>query len=185
MSVTQVVASSLPETGVWSIDSVHSSVRFSVRHHAVAHFRSSFSGIVGAYDAATTSLSGEVDVTNLDLNVERLKAHLLSADFFDAEKFPAFSFASSSISLDGSDLTLTGNLTLHGITKPITATGSVRGPQTVRHGDGHVSERLGIDLTTIIDRRNWDLNFNSEVAEGIINLGWDVRVEAALELALS
>jgi polyisoprenoid-binding protein YceI len=185
MSTTTVAANTLPETGVWNIDSIHSSVSFSVRHHAVAHFRSGFTSITGQYNAGEGRLAGEVQVADLDLHVERLKDHLLSAAFFNAEEFPTFSFASTSISPSGDEFTLAGDLTLHGITKPITATGSVRGPQTVRHGDGHVSERLGIDLSTTIERRDWGLDFNNELAEGIVNLGWNVRIEAALELVLS
>jgi polyisoprenoid-binding protein YceI len=185
MSATSQPLDSLPETGVWEIDSLHSSVSFSVRHHAVASFRSSFTSITGAYDGSEGRLTGEVKVAELSLGIERLKGHLLSPAFFNAEEFPTFSFASTSISQSGGDLTLTGELTLRGITKPITATGTVHGPQTVLQGDGNVSERLGIDLTTTIDRREWDINFNNEVAEGVINLGWDVKIEAALELVLS
>jgi polyisoprenoid-binding protein YceI len=186
MSATTAPVETLPQTGVWSIDSAHSTVNFNVGHHAVATFRSSFTNITGSYDADQQRLSGEVQVSDITLTgLDRLKKHILTPDFFNAEEFPTFSFESTSIRADGDKLLFEGNLTLRGVTKPITATGSVRGPQTVRHGDGHVSERLGIDLKTTIDRREWGVNFNNEVAEGVTNLGWDVKVTAALELYIN
>ena len=186
MSAITAPAETLPKTGVWSIDSAHSTVNFSVTHHAVASFRSSFTNISGAYDGEHQKLSGEVQVSDITLTgLDRLKGHILTPDFFNAEEFPTFSFASTAIRQDGDKLVFEGDLTLRGVTRPITATGSVRGPQTVRHGDGHVSDRLGIDLKATIDRREWGINFNNEVAEGITNLGWDVKVTAALELFIN
>lgn len=174
---------SLPETGVWKIDSLHSTVNFSVRHHAVATFRSSFTNVSGSYDTAQRQISGEVAVADIALTgLDRLKGHILTPDFFNADEFPTFSFRSTELSESGGQLVVTGELTLRGVTHPITASGSARGPQVTRHGDGHVSERLGIDLVTTIDRRKWGINFNNEVAEGVANLGWDVTIDAALEL---
>lgn len=179
------VAESLPETGVWKIDSLHSTVNFSVRHHAVATFRSGFTNVSGRYDADNGEIVGQVAVADITLTgLDRLKGHILTPDFFNAEEFPTFSFRSSEISESGGELLVKGELTLRGVTRPITATASVRGPQTTRHGDGHVTERLGIDLVTTIDRRDWGIDFNNEVADGVANLGWDVSVEAALELFL-
>ena len=100
MSTTTAVVN-LPASGVWTVDSVHSSVSFSLRHHAVARFRSGFTSITGSYDADESLLTGEVKVADLDLRVEQLKSHLLSTDFFNAEAFPSFSFASNSISAAG------------------------------------------------------------------------------------
>ncbi len=186
MSATSAAVDSLPETGVWSIDSLHSTVNFKVRHHAVASFRSSFTNISGAYDGAQGQLTGEVQVADITLTgLDRLKGHILTPDFFNAEEFPTFSFRTTAIEQEGDQLTVQGELTLRGVTKPITAIGSVNGPQTTRHGDGHLSERLGVDLATTIDRREWGINFNTEIAEGVTNLGWDVEIEAALELYLT
>jgi polyisoprenoid-binding protein YceI len=181
--MTTTTTEALPTTGLWSIDSAHSTVTFSVRHHAVATFRSSFSNITGAYDGESGRLSGEVQVADITLTgLDRLKGHILTPDFFDAEEHPTFTFSSVRITDEADSLSVEGELTLRGITRHVAATGAVRGPQTVRHGDGRVTQRLGIDLTTTIDRRDFGIAFNNEVAEGIANLGWDVRIEAALEL---
>src|SRR5688500_39067 len=75
----------LPQTGTWEIDSRHSTMRFSVIHHAVAYFRAGFHPITGSYDAATRTLTGEVRSADLTVPIEPLRNHLLTADFFDAE----------------------------------------------------------------------------------------------------
>jgi len=184
MSLSTAVES-LPQTGVWKIDSLHSTVNFSVRHHAVATFRSGFTNVTGSYDAESGEIAGEVAVADMTLTgLDRLKRHILTPDFFNADEFPTLSFRSNEIGERDGELFVNGELTLRGVTRPISASAYVRGPQTTRHGDGHVSERLGIDLTTTIDRRNWGVDFNNEVAEGVANLGWHVTVEAALELFL-
>jgi polyisoprenoid-binding protein YceI len=184
MSATTV--DTLPAAGVWSIDSAHSTANFSVRHHAVATFRSSFTNITGAYDGDAGRLTGRVEVADITLTgLDRLKGHILTPDFFNADEHPTFSFESTKISHDGESLIIEGDLTLRGVTRPVVASGSVRGPQTVRHGDGRVTDRLGIDLVSTIDRREFDITFNNEVAEGIVNLGWDVQIDVALELQAS
>jgi len=183
MSVT--TSETLPTTGVWSIDSLHSTVGFSVGHHAVATFRSTFTNISGTYEGDANRLSGQVRVEDITLTgLDRLKSHIFTKDFFDAEEFPTFSFDANQIDSAGEELTLEGEITLRGVTKPITARGSFNGPQSVRRADGGSSVRLGIDLTATIDRREFGINFNSEIAEGVLNLGWDVKIEAALELVL-
>jgi polyisoprenoid-binding protein YceI len=183
MSTTTAPTAGLPKTGVWAIDSHHSTIHFSVTHHAVATFRSTFTNVSGAYHAEQGELAGEVAVKDITLTgLDRLKGHIFTADFFNADEYPTISFRSIGIHEDRHEIVVEGELTLRGVTKPITARGSVSGPQSVHHGDGHDSQRLGIDLTTTIDRREWGVNFNNEVAQGVTNLGWDVRIDAALEL---
>jgi polyisoprenoid-binding protein YceI len=181
--MSSLAVQTLPATGLWNIDSAHSTARFSVRHHAVATFRGGFSAITGHYDAETGSLVGEVRVDRAELQgLDRLKNHFLTPDFFDAERNPTLSFESNAVRVEGDALTVDGELTLRGIRRPVIARGTVQGPAVVRHQDGHVSERLGIDLTASIDRREYGVQFNSEIAEGVLNLGWDVTIEVALEL---
>lgn len=182
MSVQE--ATVLPSTDVWEIDAGHSLASFSVRHHAIASFRSTFAGITGSYDAATGVLQGAVPVDGLQASgpLERLKGHLLSADFFDAEHYPTFSFTSALFGERDGVLTFQGELTLRGVTQQVSGTGTVYGPLTIRRGNGDVGDRFGVDLKTVIDRRDFDIKWNSEVAEGIANLGWDVTIEVTLEL---
>ncbi len=174
----------LPATGLWSIDPMHSTVRFGLRHHAVATFRAGLSPVTGSYDAGGGTLAGEVRADALLVpGIDMLRNHLLSPDFFDAESNPTFSFRSTSITTDGDGgLQIDGELTLRGVTRSVSATGALRGPATVHQPDGAVTERLGIDLTATIDRRDFGIAFNNEIAEGVLNLGWDVAIDVALEL---
>jgi polyisoprenoid-binding protein YceI len=176
----------LPATGNWRIDPIHSTASFRLRAHGVSTFRASFTNIGGVYDADANRLAGEVRAEDLMLTgaLERVKTHLLGEAFFRADEFPTFSFESTAVSSEGDELLVEGGLTIRGITKPVTATGVCRGPQIVTRSDGSSSERLGIDLTTTIDRRTFGIDFNNELAPGVVNLAWEVSIEATLELAL-
>lgn len=185
MSATLPAA--LPTTGTWTVDPIHSTARFSITHHAIATFRAGFDSISGAYDADSGVLTGSVPVEHIDLQgVAKFKSDLLSERFFDAENHPSLSFTSTELDADADgSVRLKGELTVKGVTKPISAVGHIGGPITVRHHDGRESERLGIDLSTVIDRRDFGITHNNELAEGVLNLGWDVSIEVALELTLS
>jgi polyisoprenoid-binding protein YceI len=185
MSAT--LPASLPTTGTWSVDPIHSTARFSITHHAIATFRAGFDSISGAFDAERGVLSGSVPVENIDLQgVAKFKSDLLAERFFDGANHPNLSFTSTELDTDADGgVRLKGELTIKGITQPISAVGQIGGPITVRHHDGRESERLGIDLSTVIDRRDFGITHNNELAEGVLNLGWDVAIEVALELTLS
>ena len=182
MSTLDVAA--LPTTGRWAIDPVHSTVIFSVRHHAVATFRASFTNIQGAYDADADRVDGKVAVSDIVIvGADRLRNHLQTPDFFDAETYPTFRFAATGVRASTDTGAVSGELTLKGRTQMIVASASVPGgPRQIRHGDGHLSDRFGLDLATTIDRREFGVDFNSFIADGVYNLGWDVRIEANLEL---
>jgi polyisoprenoid-binding protein YceI len=181
MSLT--TAPALPEVGTWQIDAMHSTIRFGITHHGIAAFRGGFTGVTGSYDGASGVLSGSVAVGNIDLQgVDLLREHMLSPGWFDAERCPTISFRSDALELGaGGKLRANGKFTLKGVTKPVTATGSVTGPVSVTLGD-KTKERVGISLSTTIDRRDFDLDANSEVAAGILNVGWDVAIDVVLEL---
>ncbi len=172
----------LPVTGTWEIDSRHSTMRFSVIHHAVAYFRASFYPITGSYDAATRTLTGEVRTADLQVPIDPLHHHLLTADFFDAEQHGTISFASTRIDSEGPALTVQGDLTLKGVTRPVTATGHAAAPTAVAHPDGSEAEHFGIELEATIDRRDYGVDFNNVLPSGLENLGWNVRIDVALEL---
>jgi polyisoprenoid-binding protein YceI len=175
-------APTVPVAGTWEIDSRHSTMRFSVIHHAVAWFRAGFHPITGSYDAATRTLRGEVRVADLQVPIDPLRNHLLTPDFFDAEQHPTIAFTSTRIDEDGSALTIEGDLTLKGATRPVTATGAATAPTAVKHPDGSVAQHFGIELEATIDRRDYGVSFNNVLPSGIENLGWNVRIDVALEL---
>lgn len=164
----------LPTTGTWRIDTVHSYASFKVTHHMVATFRGGFYGLTGAFEDG--ALAGAVPVENIELRgVDAFKEHLLGPDWFEAVSHPELRFRSTELNVaaDGS-LRARGELTIRGVTKPVDITGFVRGPAKITRHDGSTSERLGIDLTTTLDRRDFGL----EASGGA---GWIVTLEVALE----
>lgn len=176
MSVT--TPASVPATGSWQIDATHSTVTFTVTHNVVATFRAGFHGISGSLEDGV--LSGSVAVENLELGgPEIFREHLLGEGFLDAASHPTLSFRSQDIHAHGDgSVHASGELTIKGVTKPITVGGSVRGPLEVTLADGSTGERLGFTLTTTVDRRDYGLN----IAAGT---DWEVTIEVELELSKS
>src|SRR5690242_14125384 len=109
-----------------NIDTSHSSVQFIVRHMVVAKVRGSFSQFTGTidYDAENveaSSVAVDIDVASIDTREPKRDAHLRSADFFDADNFPKLTFKSTGVKRTGEDaLAVAGELTIHGVTKPVT-----------------------------------------------------------------
>jgi polyisoprenoid-binding protein YceI len=165
---------SLPTTGTWKIESVHSSANISVAHNVVSLFRAQFLGLTGSLENGV--LSGSVPAESLHLSIPMFREHVLGEGFLDAANHPDLSFRSSEIHAhsDGT-VHLTGEITIKGVTKPITASGTVSGPQDVTRADGQVGQYLGLVLTTTVDRRD----FGMQIPSGT---GWDVTIEVDLEL---
>ena len=178
MSTISATRTGLP-AGTWHVDPVHSSVGFSVKHMVVANFRGGF----GSFDVTLDEqgLRGTADVASIDVADENLNGHLLSPDFFDAERNPQLSFRSNEIRVDDTGLEIDGELTVKGVTKPVTITGTVSGPATHAF-DG--SSRLGLELATTIDRTAYGLSWNAPLPTGGFAVGNDVKIRAELELVL-
>ena len=176
---TQAVNATEVPSGAWTVDPVHSSASFSVRHMMVGTFRGEFADI----DASLTDgkLVGKVKVPSLVIKQENLKGHLLSPDFFDAEKFPEIVFESSALTIDGDTLTAQGTLTITDKTVPVVATGRIAGP-VVTLGD---VEKIGIDLETTIQTESVGLSYNAPLPKGGVVLGDTVTITVTLELALA
>ncbi len=172
MSTT--VPGSVPSTGAWKIDSVHSSASFKVGHHAVATFRGHFHDVSGVLENGV--LSGSVQTETIDLGtLPVFKEHLLGGDWFDIENHKTLSFSSADLHAHGDQLHATGELTIKGVTKSVEISGSVRGPVPVPNHDGSSSERLGLDLTTTVNRREFGLTGEGGADD-------DVTIEVSLEL---
>ena len=172
MSTT--VPASIPSTGTWKIDSVHSSATFTVSHHVVATFRGHFHEVSGALENGV--LTGSVQTDSIDLGtLPMFKEHLLGADWFDIENHKTVSFSSTDLHAHGDQLHAAGELTIKGVTKPVEISGSVRGPVPVPNHDGSSSDRLGLDLTTTINRRDFDVSGEGGAAN-------EVTIDVSLEL---
>jgi polyisoprenoid-binding protein YceI len=174
------IATTLP-AGTYTSDPVHSTTSFAVKH-MLATFRGSFA----AFDAqlvvgedGRARLVGTVPVDTVVVKDENLAAHLQSPEFFDAEQYPEIRFESTDIAVDGSAVTVTGDLTLKGHTERVTATGSVTGPVEDPFGN----TKLGLQLETVVDRTKFGLNWNAPLPKGGFMLANDVTLTVDLELA--
>jgi polyisoprenoid-binding protein YceI len=169
------VATAVP-SGTWTVDGVHSSIGFEVEH-MVSTFRGRFED----YDAQLVDgkLVGTVAVPSVKVYDENLEAHLQSPDFFDAQLHPELRFESRELAIDeDGSLTLEGDLTIKGITKPVTA----RGRYAHAEADMAGGERIGLALETSVDRREFGLEWNAPLPKGGFVLGNDVTLTVALEL---
>lgn len=164
--------------GTWGVDPVHSVATFSVRHMVVGTFRGEFGEI--AATLTDGKLVGRVQVASVLIRNERLKGHLLSPDFFDAERYPEIVYESSSLAVNNGVLTSEGTITVKGNSVPVTATGRLAGP-VVTLGD---VEKIGVDLDTSVDLEAVGLAYNAPLPKGGFVLGKDATISVTLELAL-
>ena len=173
MSSTQTT--SIP-TGTWSLDPVHSSTGFAVPYAGVGTFRGSFA----EFDAKLVDgrLEGVAKVASVRVDDENLTGHLQSPDFFDAEQYPELRFVSKSIERDGNRVSIDGDLTLRGVTKPVEITGTVTGPLENAYGQ----QLIGFDLHTTVNRHDFGIDWNMELPGGGQALGDDVTITANLAL---
>jgi polyisoprenoid-binding protein YceI len=181
MATTAIPTESLVPAGTWVTDPVHSSFEFSVKHMVVATFRARLTDfdVTLTAEADGPALRGTARVASVEVRDENLHAHLLSPDFFDASRHPEVTYRSTRILReDGDAVRVEGELTLKGVTRPVTLTGTLVGP-VVGLGDG---ERLGLELETTIDRRQFGLRWNAPLPKGGFAVGDDVRLHAHVEL---
>jgi polyisoprenoid-binding protein YceI len=162
-------------TGTWQADTVHSGVSFEVPY-AVA----TFSGEVPDFEASLADgvLTGIGRIASIQVKDEALQAHLLSPEFFDAERHPELRFVSNGISRDGDKIELDGELTMKGITKPVTLTGTITGPAVDHFG----ANRVGLSLQAVVDRTDFDINWNMPLPNGEPALANEVTLKADLTL---
>lgn len=169
-------AQQLP-TGTWTIDPVHSTASFAVKHLGISTFRAGFEKV----DAALTDgvLTGSVQVDSVAIDQEDLKGHLLAADFFDVANTPTVDFRSTSIEVgeDGS-ARVEGEITIKGITQPVTGTGTFAGPIDGMYGE----RRVAVELEAEVDRFAHGLTWNADLPNGGKALAEKVRLIVHLEL---
>ena len=149
--------------GTWAIDPVHSEVSFTVRHMMVSKVRGRFDTfegtIVTAANPLDSSVTASVDLSSINTGQEQRDAHIRSADFFEVEKHPLMTFASTGVRVDGGDFLLDGDLTLKGVTKPVTFKLEVNGFGP----DAYGGTRVGFSATTEINRKEFGVSFNGPI----------------------
>jgi polyisoprenoid-binding protein YceI len=174
------IATQIP-AGTWSADKVHSTVGFAVKHMVVSTFRGRFEDFDATLvtgDDGTLRLEGAVKADSLVVKDENLAAHLKSPEFFDTERHPEISFASTLVRSEGGELIVDGELTIKGHTRPIEARGTITEP-VVTLGD---IEKIGVELEATVDRTEYGLNWNAPLPKGGFALDNDVKLVVSLEL---
>jgi polyisoprenoid-binding protein YceI len=157
---------------------VHSTVGFEVGYSGVSTFRGSFREFEATLD--DSGLSGSAKVASVDVKDEQLNGHLQSPDFFDAQRYPEITFKATELSrTDGDHVSAKGELTIKGVTQPITLDGTVSPAPTT---DPFGREKIGLTLTSEIDRTEYGINWNAPNQSGGDYLANDVKLVADLVL---
>lgn len=166
-------------TGTWSIDPAHSSVEFRVKHMMISTVRGRFTEFEGTIEAAPdyhdSKVRGTVETASVDTNEPRRDAHLRSADFFDSDNHPVISFVSTGVEhVRAGDYRVTGDLELHGETRPVTFDVTVHG---VTH-DPQGNDRAGLEVRGTISRGEFGLRWQQALETGGVVVGDEVRISA-------
>jgi polyisoprenoid-binding protein YceI len=172
-----------PATEAWGVDKSHSTTQFKVRHmmaNVVGQFRDFDANInVDRANLANSTVEFTIQSTSIDTGNTNRDEHLRSADFFDVAKFPTIAFKSTSIKATGKNsFDVTGDFTMHGVTKRLTIPVTFLGFGK----DGRGNEKAGLELETTINRKDYGVVWNRNLDEGGLLLGDDVKVMINLEL---
>jgi polyisoprenoid-binding protein YceI len=166
------------QTTTWKVDKAHSAAEFKVKHMMISNVKGHFSGIDGVLDlneddVTKSHVEATIDASSVTTREPQRDAHLKSPDFFDVEKFPTLAFKSNAVKTANGDLAVSGDLTIHGITRPVVFT--VEGP-TSPAKDPWGNTRIGLTATTKINRKDFGLTWNAVLETGGILVGDDVTI---------
>jgi polyisoprenoid-binding protein YceI len=162
MSIVEATTIVTP-TGTWAVDPTHSSVEFQVKHMGIATVRGKFNAFEGTLDLASGEASGTVEVASVDTNESQRDEHLRSADFFNAAEHPQLAFRATSITTEGDeDYAIAGELTMNGVTRPITLRGALQGTDIDPWGN----ERVGLEVSGTLNRSDYGMKFNQALGSG-------------------
>ena len=154
--------------GTWNVDPVHSSVEFQVKHMGIATVKGFFGEFAGKLEVGETLdqsvASGTVEVASVNTREDARDEHLKGPDFFDVAGSPQITFTSTAIAAAGKagGLTIDGDLTIHGVTKPVRLEAVVDGPDTDPWGN----DRIGVEAVTTISRADYEMKFNQALGSG-------------------
>ena len=166
-------------TGTYVLDPGHSRIGFVARHAMVTKVRASFneldgSGFFDASNPAASNLSLTIQAASIDTRNADRDAHLRSNDFFDMETHPEITFASTAVEAKGGDVyTVTGDLTMKGVTKPISFDLELSGPARDPFGN----DRIGLEGSVVVNRKDWGITWNAPLEAGGVLVGEKVTLE--------
>jgi polyisoprenoid-binding protein YceI len=171
----------LAQTSTWKSDPAHSEVDFSIKHMSVSNVHGRFGKVAATIvlneaDITKSTVTATIDVGTVDTGEDARNTHLKSPDFFDAANLATATFTSTSVAKSGSGLTVNGNLTLHGVTKPVVL--AVEGPTGPVESPMDHKPHSGFSATTTLDRTAF--NIGSKFPAAMV--GDDVKLTIELEV---
>ncbi len=165
----------------WNLDTSHSHTDFSVKHLMISTVRGRFTKMEGTgetnTDGTLKSAVLTMETASIDTSTPQRDDHLRSADFFDAANNPTIVFTSTQIDQSGTDSTIIGNLSMHGVTHPVTLKGEITGPITDPWGN----PRMALNVSGKLNRKDWGLTYNSIIEAGGLMISEDVKLTVEVE----
>ncbi len=167
----------------WAIDPAHTTVEFAVKHLMISTVRGRFGDLSGTVELddenpAASTVDVTISVASIDTRQADRDAHLRSPDFFDVEHFPAMRFKSTRITRDGDALSVEGDLTIRGVTRPV----ALRVTEEGRTQDPWGGHRVGYTASTRINRGDFGLTWNQALETGGFVVGDEVKISADVEI---
>ncbi|ARK12766.1 YceI family protein [Fibrella sp. ES10-3-2-2] len=169
----------------WVVDPMHSEVQFKIKHLVISTVTGTFRQFGGGATTEHDDFDGaevhfELDVNSIDTNQEMRDTHLKSAEFFEADTYPKIAFKSTSFrKIDDDEYALVGELTMKGVTKPVTLKAEYGGTAK----DAYGNQKLGFEVTGKINRKEFGLTYNALTETGGLALGEDIKLIANIQLA--
>ncbi|OOB89378.1 YceI family protein [Rathayibacter sp. VKM Ac-2630] len=171
------------KAGSWVIDPTHSEVAFSVRHLMISKVKGKFERFTATFTTGENPLDSTVEATaevaSINTNEPNRDGHLRTGDFFEAETHPEIHFASTGVRANGDDFLVDGNLTIKGVTKPVTFEVEFGGFGTDPYGN----YKAGLTAKTTIDRTDFGLTYNAALETGGVLIGEKVTITLDLQAA--
>jgi len=175
------------QTTKWQIDPAHSDALFSIQHMGIANVHGSFSSVTGTVmlddkNISQSSVDATIDTTTVNTDNSMRDKDLKSPNFFDVTKYPTMHFVSTKLTDESGQLKLYGNLTMHGVTKPVVLNMDPVGKPQV---DPWGKTRRGFTATTVLDRKDFGLVWNGRLKSGDVVLADDVKITLEIEATKS
>jgi len=182
--MTDIATRSDYTVGTWKLDPSHSELSFSVKHLAISKVKGTFETwdvtVVTTEDPKDITIEATIDVASVNTKQEQRDQHLRTSDFFLVDEHPTMTFKSTSFEVDGEDFTVVGDLTLRGVTKPVTLKGEFGGVIT----DDYGRTKAGASASTKINRHDFGVSWNAALEAGGLTLGDDVTISIDLQVDL-
>jgi|SRR5579875_1255803 len=175
-------AATYAQTTTLTIDPMHSEADFTILHMDISHVHGQFSHITGTIvlnekDMSKSSVQATIPVATVDTGVGMRDKDLRGPDFFEVAKYPTMTFQSTSVTPDSAGYKVVGNLTMHGVTRPVTLQMDPLGKPVNMHGQMH----YGFQATTSLNRKDFGLKWNGMMPNGDAMIGNNVRITLDVE----